>query len=59
MGEGGGSVVEWRGGEQCQCAEPVRCIEAEEAMRWGIGGYFQKELRRTREKGAGRVRVKP
>jgi hypothetical protein len=37
----------------------MRHIKAEEAMRWGTGGYFQKELRCTREKGAGRVRVKP
>jgi hypothetical protein len=37
----------------------VRHIKAEEAMRWGTGGYFQKELRCTREKGVGRVRVKP
>jgi hypothetical protein len=51
--------VEWRGGERRRCAAMVRRIKAEEAMRWGTGGYFQKEPRRTREKGRGWVRVKP
>jgi hypothetical protein len=51
MGEGVGSVVEWRGGERRRRAAPVRHTEVEEATRWGTGGYFQKELRHTREKG--------
>jgi hypothetical protein len=52
-GKGVGSVVEWRGGERHRHAALVRRIEAEEAKRWGTDGYFQKDLRRTREKGGG------
>jgi hypothetical protein len=37
--------VEWRGGGG--------------GDKVGTGGYFQKELRCTREKRVGRVRVKP
>jgi hypothetical protein len=54
-----GSVVEWRGGERRRRAATVRRIEAEEAMRWGTGGYFQKEPWRTREKGGGGLGLNP
>jgi hypothetical protein len=43
----------WSGEERRWCAAPVRRTEVEEAMRWGTGGCFQKELRCTIEKGAG------
>jgi hypothetical protein len=60
MGKRVGSMVEWRGGERRRHAASVRLTEAEEVMRWGTGGCFQKKLQHKREGGgAGRVRVKP
>jgi hypothetical protein len=49
MGKRVGSVVEWRGGERRRHAGSVRLTEAEEAMRWGTGGCFQKKLQHKRE----------
>jgi hypothetical protein len=56
MGVGVGSVVEWNEGERHRCVVAARWIEAE-AAKMGTSGYFQKKLRRTREKGAGQVRA--
>jgi hypothetical protein len=49
MGVGVGSVVEWNEGERYRCVVAARWIEVE-AAKMGTSGYFQKKLRRTREK---------
>jgi hypothetical protein len=59
MGEGGGvgGGVEKRGAAPARCGGEVHQGGGGDEV--GTGRYFQKKLRRTREKGAGGLGLKP